>query len=527
MKKKFYITTPIYYVNAKPHIGSAYPTIMADILARYHRLNGDDVFFLTGTDENSQKNVQAAEAEGENNVMAYLDRMSAAWASAWDTLRITNDGFIRTTELRHQKGVVEFFHRVEQSGDIYKGQYEGLYCIGCEAFITEKELVDGLCPDHKKPPVALKEENYFFKASRYKDTILKHIEDNPGFIEPQTRRNEVVSYINAAFGDISISRGWKTNDNVAGVTVGIPVPGDPSQALYVWFDALINYLTGIGFGEDEDKFQKFWPVDVHIVGKEITKFHCALWPAMLLSAGLPLPQKVYAHGWLTVDGQKMSKSLGNIVDPITVVGEFGLDTLRYFLLREFTWGGDGDFSLARLKERYQSDLANGVGNLSRRILTLGQKALKQGKLTSADRHPCPDAVCGLLCVGIRESVGKVWEAYDAAFTAYRPDLATAEVWKLIQYLDEQIERTKPWELKEEQSPEQWSAALYPFLEGLRQLVWMLRPIMPDTSEELFQNLGQWTWAKDRTFQEGRPWGLLSMKGLDINRGKVLFPRIEK
>lgn len=523
MKKKFYITTPIYYVNAKPHIGSAYPTIMADTLARFHRLAGENVFFLTGTDENSQKNVQAAEAEGENDVVAYLDRMSAAWRMTWDTLRITNDDFIRTTEPRHQQGVVQFFNRVRSSGDIYKGFYEGLYCIGCEAFITEKELVEGLCPDHKKPPVALKEENYFFKASRYKETILKHIENNPEFIEPASRRNEVVSYITAAFGDISISRGWKTSENVAGVTVGIPVPGDESQALYVWFDALINYLTGIGFGSNEQTFQKYWPADVHVVGKEITKFHCALWPAMLLSAGLPLPKKVYAHGWLTVDGQKMSKSLGNIIDPLKVVGEFGLDTLRYFLLREFTWGGDGDFSFARLQERYQSDLANGIGNVSRRILTLGEKAVKQHKLVAA----CPPEACGQLCKTIQEATERRWQAYDVAFEALRPDLATIEVWKYIQVLDEQLERTKPWELKEDQPVEEWAAVLYPFLEGLRQLVWMLRPILPDTCEALFRSLGQWTWSKDRAFDEGRQWGLLSIKGLDINRGNVLFPRLEK
>ncbi|MBI5135201.1 methionine--tRNA ligase [Candidatus Uhrbacteria bacterium] len=528
MKKKFYITTPIYYINAKPHIGSAYPTVVADVLARYHRLLGDDVVFLTGTDENSQKNVQASITAGEHDVNVYLDRMSAAWQMTWDTLGISNDDFIRTTEPRHHQSVVKFFHAVQKSGDIYQGEYEGFYCIGCEAFITEKELVAGNCPDHQKPPVELKEKNYFFRASRYRDQLIDHITAHPEFIEPTGRRNEVLSYIKTAFGDVSISRGWKTDENVAGVTVGIPVPGDSAQALYVWFDALINYLTGVGYGKATQKFAQYWPADVHIVGKEIIKFHCALWPAMLLSAGLPLPKKVFAHGWLTVDGQKMSKTLGNVVDPLEIVGWLGVDPLRYFLLREFSWGNDGDFSHTRLKERYQADLANGLGNVSRRILTLGEKMLAHNKLISADHghFSCKLPSDHSLCHQFNDITQDAWLQYHDAFQRYQPDQATQVVWSYIQRLDEHLERIKPWELKQEHTPEQWSKALYPFLEGLRHLSWMLRPILPMTSERLLRSLGVWMKESKLTFEKAQIWGTLSTKGMDIDRGKVLFARLE-
>ncbi len=527
MKQKFYITTPIYYINAKPHIGHAYTTIMADVLARYHRAAGEDVLFLTGTDENSQKNVQAAEAEGEKDVHAYLDRMSAAWQMTWDTLNISNNDFVRTTEPRHVKASTKFFLRVQEKGDIYKAFYEGLYCVGCESFITEKELVDGLCPDHKKAPAQLKEENYFFRASRYKEQILTHIGQHSDFIKPQSRRNEVVAYIKEHFSDISISRGWKTSSNVAGVTVGIPVPGDESQALYVWFDALINYLTGVEFGKTSKVFKQYWPPDLHIVGKEIIKFHCALWPAMLLSAGLELPHHVFAHGWMTVDGEKMSKTLGNVVDPLDIVGQLGVDPLRYFLLREFPWGSDGDFSHTRLKERYQSDLANGLGNVTRRILTLGEKMLTHNKLISADHAhiDCQLPPDHSLCHILNDITNRTWESYHAAFRAYQPDQATQIVWSYIQQLDELLEKTKPWELKQEHSSEQWSQALYPFLEGLRQLSWMLRPILPMTSERLLRSLGVWGKESKLTFEKAQVWGTLSTKGLDIDRGTVLFARL--
>jgi len=522
MKRKFYITTPIYYINAKPHIGHAYTTIMADVLARFHRLCGEDVFYLTGTDENSQKNVQAAEDAGEKDVAVYLDRMSAAWQMTWKSLQITNDDFIRTTEERHTLSATKFFAMVKKSGDIYKGIYKGLYCVGCESFKTEKELVGGSCPDHKMPVVKLEEENYFFRASRYRQALLDYIEKNPDFIQPKNRRNEVISYIKDYFGDLSISRGWKTNDNVAGVTVGIPVPDDPSQALYVWFDALINYLTGVGFGKNTKKFKTYWPADLHIVGKEIIKFHCALWPAMLMSAGLALPQRVFAHGWMTVEGEKMSKSIGNIVDPLEIVGEFGNDVLRYFLLREFTWGGDGDFSKVRIRERYQSDLANGLGNVSRRILTLGEKMFKHNKRIDSAEH-----VCGERCTRLKQRTLQHWEEYAKAMESVRPDLACAEAWKYIEEIDQSIEQTRPWELKETDTDEAWGSTMYPLLECLRHLAWMLLPLLPQSAERIFRSLGIWTKVQEQTLNEAQGWGMLSTKGLNIERGEVLFPRLEK
>ncbi|MEK7123124.1 MAG: class I tRNA ligase family protein [Patescibacteria group bacterium] len=306
---KYYLTTPIYYINDKPHIGHAYCTIVADVIAQYHRLRGDDTFFLTGIDENSLKNIESAEKIGMGDRIAeYLDMQAAIWQQTWDSLGISNDYFIRTTEEHHKQGVEKFWRRVQAQGDIYKGEYEGFYCIGCEEFIRPTDLVNGQCPIHKRDPEKLLEKNYFFAASRYRDRLLEHIEKNPNFIQPQSRRNEVINYIQNHFDDISISRET--------MKWGIPVPDDPKQVVYVWFDALINYLTGIGYGWDDELFTRWWPCDLHLVGKEIIKFHCALWPAMLMSAGIPLPERVFAHGFLTIDGQKMSKSLGNAIDPV-------------------------------------------------------------------------------------------------------------------------------------------------------------------------------------------------------------------
>jgi len=346
---KFYITTPIYYVNDIPHIGHAYTTIAADVLARYYRMKGKEVYFLTGTDENSQKNVEAAKkvkgeelkVKSEKEIVAeYVNEMSAKWQETWDSLDITNDDFIRTTEPRHKKAVKKFFEAVFKNGDIYKGIYEGLYCPGCEAYVSEMDLENGKCPFHKIAPKKIKEENYFFRLKKYESKLLDYIEKNPDFIEPEARRNEVVNYISHHLEDISISRlsqEW-----------GIPVPIDKKQVIYVWFDALINYLTAVGYGTNEEKFNKWWPADLHLVGKDIIKFHCALWPAMLMSAGLPLPKKVFAHGFFTIGGQKISKSLGNVLDPVELVNKYGIDEVRYFLLREISFGEDGDISLKRL-----------------------------------------------------------------------------------------------------------------------------------------------------------------------------------
>ncbi|MDP1694640.1 MAG: methionine--tRNA ligase, partial [Candidatus Woesearchaeota archaeon] len=350
---KFYITTPIYYVNDIASIGHAYTTIAADVLARWHRLLGDDVFFLAGLDENSQKTITAAKKLGVKDIKAYTDTMAKKWQQTWKTLEISNDDFIRTTEERHKKVVEEFFMKVMSKGDIYKGNYEGLYCEGCEDFVKETDLVQGKCQYHKTEPKKISEENYFFKLSKYQKQVLTHIQKNPEFVGPTSRRNEVISFIEQGLKDISISRpitDW-----------GIPLPIDKEHVFWVWFDALINYISAT---------PKYWPAQVQLMGKDIIKFHCIIFPAMLLSAGYKLPERLFAHGFLTRDGQKMSKSLGNVVDPLQIAKDYGVDTLRYYLLREIPFGQDGDFSETALKARLNNELNTDIGNLVSRVLTL-------------------------------------------------------------------------------------------------------------------------------------------------------------
>jgi len=348
---KFYVTTPIYYINAVPHLGHAYTTVVADIIARWHRLRGDDVFFLTGLDENSVKTVQAAKEKGFKDIQAYADSMAKIWVEAWKLLDVSYDDFIRTTQERHRRNVYELFRRVKERGDVYKGVYEGLYCEGCEAYLTEDEFVDGKCPLHNKKPKRVREENYFFKLSKYQDQILKHIESNPDFIQPEARRNEVVSFLKGGLKDVSITR--------PGLEWGIKNPDDPTQTLWVWFDALCNYLLP----------HKYWPADVHFIAKDILRFHCVVWPGMLLSAGYELPKRIFAHGFLTVEGKKISKSLGNVIDPAYLVEKYSIDVLRYFLIREVSFGQDGDFSEGSLRTRLNDELADVLGNFVHRVLT--------------------------------------------------------------------------------------------------------------------------------------------------------------
>lgn len=494
---KFYITTPIYYVNDRPHIGSAYATIVPDVLARYHRMLGNQVYFLTGTDENAQKNVEAAEKAGQD-VQKYVDTMSAAWQETWDELNISNDDFIRTTEDRHKIGVEKFWRLVEAAGDIYKGAYEGLYCVGCEEFKTESDLTsDGLCPIHHRKPDVVKEDNYFFRASKFREPLLAHIDSHPDFIQPSSRRHEVVNYIKDHLNDVSISRptkGW-----------GISVPGDETQVIYVWFDALINYLTAIGYGTDETTFAQWWPADLHVVGKDITKFHCGLWPAMLLSAGLPLPHRVFAHGFFTIDGQKMSKSLGNVIDPRSLAETYGLDAFRLFLLREIPFGSDGDFSIERVAARYDADLVNGLGNTVSRILAL------------ADGRP--------LNVGraLQPLFEQTWSEYQAAFASIEPHGATDAVWRALRGVDQYIDTTAPWKLaKDESKADELTEVLGTLTEALRQLAWLLIPLLPDTAHKIFAALSI-EREIERPLEEARVWG-----GTVISRAvkiQPLFPRL--
>lgn len=494
---KYYLTTPIYYVNDRPHIGHAYTTIVADALARYWRMHGADVYFLTGTDENSQKNVEAAEKNGENPA-SYVARMSALWQKTWIDLGISHDDFIRTTDERHRRGVLAFWKRVEAAGDIYLGTYEGWYCVGCEAFITESEAENGVCPIHKKPLEKIQEQNYFFKLSKYREPLLEHIRKNPDFIQPESRRNEITSYIKDFMADVSISR--------QSVKWGISVPAENGQVIYVWFDALINYLTGIGFGTDEEKFNRFWPADLHLVGKDIIKFHVALWPAMLISAGLPLPKRVFAHGYFTVNGEKMSKSLGNFVDPFEIVKTYNRDTLRYYLLRDIAFGEDGDFSTERLAARYDAELANDLGNLVHRVTAMTEK-YSDARVPQGNRE--------------REIP---WQAYEEAFQSLRLHDAIGIVWSVIRDANKYVDETQPWVLAKNDQ-KKLEDVLYALLETLRHVALMLRPILPETSAKMLSNLG----IDEReilatSYADAKLWGGLKA-GTPIKKGDPLFPRI--
>lgn len=504
-RKTFYITTPIYYVNDKPHIGHAYTCIAADAIARYHRLKGDEVFFLTGSDENSQKNIAAAHAAGYTDMDQYLGIQAAIWQQAWDGLNISNSDFIRTTEDRHKEGVYTFFDLVNKKGDIYKGVYKGYYCNGCEAFKTETEVGDDImCPLHKKPVEMIEEENYFFAATKYKDALLDHIEKNPDFIQPASRRKETINYIKDHFADVSISRHFKT------AQCGIPLPIDPEQAIYVWFDALINYLSGIGYGTDNEAFEKMWPANIHLVGKDIIKFHCALWPAMLMAANLPLPEKVFAHGFFTINGDKISKSLGNAIDPVQLCTTYGVDAVRYFLLREIRFGEDGDFSFDRLQGRYESDLAKGIGNFTSRVLTLA------AKVSAKDLEHTESLDDGEAKTMIEES----WKTYAAAMESCALDDALKAIWECISWGDKYMEQNKPWELAKS-DPSHFSDTMVLLLEVLRHVSAMIYPFMPDTAEKLWRQLDIESFERTHTSEQLIEW--IPGTVLRPSKGDSLFP----
>ncbi len=497
---KYYITTPIYYINDKPHIGHAYATIVADALARYHALKGDETFFLTGTDENSLKNVEAAKKLGYTDIQKYLDLQSDVWKKTWQDLAITNSDFIRTTEERHKKGVEKFFSTVYGKGDIYKGTYRGFYCTGCEAFVRESDLTeDGLCPFHKRKPDVIEEENYFFRCSAYRDALLDYIEKNPEFIEPAHRRNEIVNYIRDHFEDISISR--------QSLEWGIPLPIDPAHVVYVWFDALINYLTGVGYGWNEELFEKWWPADAHIVGKDIIKFHCALWPAMLLSAGLPLPKKVFAHGFFTIDGQRIGKSLGNAIDPVELSRQYGRDSLRYFLLAEIPFGGDGDFSFDRVRQRYESDLSKGLGNFVSRVTTL-----------ACSVEQMPD-VAMLQDDESAAAIEHAWSEWERGFEEYELDRSLAAIWGLLRWGDQYIDKTKPWSLAKN-DPDQFVRTMTILSEVLRHIRILIAPILPSTADRIDELLvyGQ---PGSQSFEVTKRFGGRTL--LSVKKASALFP----
>ena len=509
-KKPFYITTPIYYPSAKLHIGHAYCTTIADAIARFHRLEGDDVFFLTGSDEHGLKIQQKAEEAGVTPI-EYTDKIVAGFQNLWKRLSISNDDFIRTTQKRHERVVQEIFRRIYAKGDIYKGEYKGLYCTPCESYWTEHQLDEnGCCPDCHRPVQEVAEEAYFFKMSKYQDRVLQYIEDHPDFIQPVSRRNEMINFIKQGLDDLCISR---TSFNW-----GIPVPIDPKHVIYVWFDALTNYLTPIGYLDNPEKFHKYWPADLHLVGKEIVRFHTIIWPCILMALDLPLPKKVYGHGWLIVDGDKMSKSKGNVVDPIGLIDEFGADAIRYFLLREINLGQDGNFSRDALIGRINSDLANDLGNLLHRTLSMTLK-FQDGVVKAPAGESDVDR-------SLKEDARETVAFFEKNMEDMQLSLTIKKVWAFISRANKYIDETAPWALAKDPAKKQELAnVLYNLTEALRVISVLISPFMPTTAVRIWQQLGlAQDFASVRT-EDIEQWGGVPA-GLHVGTPEQLFPRIE-
>lgn len=508
-KKSFYITTPIYYPSAQLHIGHAYCTTVADTIARFKRLAGYDVFFLTGSDEHGQK-IQRSAAEKGVTPLQYVDPIVAGFQKLWQRLAISNDDFIRTTEDRHVKVVQEIFRRIYEKGDIYKGEYKGLYCTPCEAYWTEHQLKDGQCPDCGRPVEEVAEEAYFFKMSHYADQLLSHIESHPDFIQPTSRRNEMINFIRQGLDDLCISR--------TSFDWGIPVPTDKKHVIYVWFDALTNYLTPVGFLSDPEKFHRYWPADLHLVGKEIVRFHSIIWPAILMALDLPLPKQIYGHGWLIVNGDKMSKSKGNVVDPNLLIDEFGADAIRYFLLREINLGQDGNFSRDALISRINADLANDLGNLLHRTLNMIGKF--QGGIIegSASKRPVDEAL-------VADAMDTV-RAYEEEMEKLALTPAIKTVWAFISRANKYIDETAPWALAKDPSKKaELAAVLYHLAESLRIISGLISPFLPQTAPKIRQQLGCVDALAAPSLDDLKIWGRLPA-GQKIGAAEPLFPRIE-
>ncbi|MDY6052914.1 MAG: methionine--tRNA ligase [Anaerovibrio sp.] len=508
--KSFYITTPIYYPSAKLHIGHAYCTTIADSVARYHRLAGDDVFFLTGSDEHGQKIQQKAEEQGITP-LEYVTPIVKGFQNLWKMLNISNDDFIRTTEKRHEKVVQEIFRRIYAKGDIYKGSYTGLYCTPCESYWTEHQLDEnGCCPDCGRPVQPVSEEAYFFKISKYADRLLEFIEANPDFIQPVSRRNEMINFIKQGMEDLCISR--------TSFDWGIPVPIDDKHVIYVWFDALTNYLTPIGFLDDPEKFNKFWPADIHLVGKEIVRFHSIIWPCILMALDLPLPKQVYGHGWLVVNGSKMSKSVGNVVDPIGLIEEFGADTIRYFLLREINLGQDGNFSRDALIQRINSDLANDLGNLLHRTLNMVGKFQQGVVLPAEGRSEIDESL-------ISDAMASV-KTFDEGMADMKISNVIKSVWGFISRANKYIDETAPWALaKDPEKKQELANVMYNLMESLRIISVLIEPFMPSTAEKIWQQLNMPEKFADIRLGDIKTWGK-TPANLKIGEAQQLFPRIE-
>lgn len=496
---KYYLTTPIYYVNARPHLGHAYTTIIGDALARWHRLLGDDVYFLTGTDEHGLKIQQAADAAG-TTPQEFTDSIAPLFQQAWERLNISNNDFIRTTEARHRVGVEKLLQACFDAGDIELDRYSGMYCVACEAYFTEDELDGDNCPIHKRPVEHVEEENYFFRLSRFEQRLIDWYSSHPGAVVPEHRVNEVLGFIKQGLHDFSVSR--KT------LTWGIPLPFDPSHVAYVWFDALANYITAIGYGSDEAKFNEWWPVNHHLIGKDIIRFHNVYWPAMLMSAGIEPPRGYAVGGWLLVGGEKMSKTSGNVVNPLDLVDEFGVDGFRYYVLSDTAYGNDGDFTYEGLVSRYNSDLANNLGNLAARIATVVQK-----KCNGLGTAPSSDSP---LAEHARTAVADTMSWWEQV----QPSRALEATWTLIRATNAHLENNEPWKAEPGEAVD---TVMGDALEALRIVTLLVFPAIPDTAREIWRRIGMTTDIEACRIPADTAWGLYPA-GAAVEKGDPLFPR---
>lgn len=508
-KKTFYLTTPIYYPNDKLHIGHAFSTVMADSMARYKRMRGYDTYFLTGTDEHGQKIERVAKAAGKEP-QEYVDQIVKGIRNLWKVLLISNDDFIRTTETRHKKVVQQIFKKIYDQGDIYKAEYEGWYCTPCETFFTERQIgEDKLCPDCQRPVELLREESYFFKMSRYQERLLKYIEDNPEFIQPVSRRNEMISFIKGGLEDLCVSR---TTFNW-----GIPVPINEKHVIYVWFDALTNYISALGYGMENDSlYQKYWPADVHLMAKDIVRFHAVIWPTILMAAGLPLPKQVYGHGWLLLESGKMSKSKGNVVDPLVLADKYGVNAVRYFLLREMAPGADGYYSEDALVTRVNTDLANDFGNLVSRTVAMIEKYFA-GRIPAPHEQGQYDQELRDLAQSLPGEAAALMDGLD--FFG-----ALALIWRLVNRANKYIDETMPWSLAKDPAQEgRLATVMYNLAEVIRIVTVMVTPVMPTLPEKVWAQLGCEAAANSKWTAVA--WGG-TVPGQQVKRGEALFPRIE-